>query len=151
MKMKPIKILTNFGLSTLPLIIIISPFTVMNLFEAENTFNMETVTDDIKLILYHVQRCLDILHSQSHTKYLVLVQQIILGEMLRQLNLGKGQLSVVMYPINRLLYIIQPVLNQSGIQTIIRIVLKVSIIQGVYEMMTVVPLTNSQKNGVLTQ
>ena len=63
--------------------------------------------------------------------------------MLRQLNLGKGQLSVVMYPINRLLYIIQPVLNQSGIQTIIRIVLKVSIIQGVYEMMTVVPLTNS--------
>ena len=63
MKMKPIKLLTNFGLSTLPLIIIISPFTVMNLFEAENTFDMETVTDDIKLILYDVQRCLDILHS----------------------------------------------------------------------------------------
>ena len=83
------------------------------------------------------------LNVESHPKYLLLVYNTIVGEMLRKLNLENYQLSVVIYHRNKVLYILQPVLNQSGIQTVICIIFKVRIIQGMYGIMTVIYLTNS--------
>ena len=68
------KLLTYFGLSTLPLIIIMDPFTVVDLFVAANTFDMATVTYVIKIILYSVQIFLDMFHADSRPKYSVLFQ-----------------------------------------------------------------------------
>ena len=80
-KIGSIKLLKRFGLSTLPLMIIMALLTVMNLFGSENTFHMATVTYGIKIILDHVQRCLTMLHEESHPNYLVLIQHNVLGYM----------------------------------------------------------------------
>ena len=143
LKMKWMKLLTHFRLSTLPLIIRIPPLPVMNLLVSAKIFDMETVTYDIKSIIHHEQRWLAMLNVESHPKYLLLVYNTIVGEMLRKLNLENYQLSVVIYHRNKVLYILQPVLNQSGIQTVICIIFKVRIIQGMYGIMTVIYLTNS--------
>ena len=103
------KLLTRFVLSTLPLIIRMAPLILMTLFGGANTFDVATVTYGIKRILFHVRRCLAILHAESHSKYLVFLQQNILGDMLRQLNMINNEISVMMYLRNRLFYILQPV------------------------------------------
>ena len=103
MKIKSMKLITYFGLIKLHLIIRMTSLTVMTLFGVAKTFEMTTVTYGIKNIIYHVQRCLAMLHVDSHPKYLVFIQNNVLGEMLRQLNMTNNQLSVVMYPKNRVL------------------------------------------------
>ena len=71
---------------------------------------MATVSYSIKSILYRVQKSWAVLHVESHPKYLVLVQQNVIGEIIGQLNMENYQLSVVMYPRNIVLYILQPVI-----------------------------------------
>ena len=119
-----------------------APLTVFT-FVSANTFEIETVKYGIKSIIYHVQRCLAVLYSDSHPKYLVLIQHNIIADMLRQLNLSNNQKSVVMYLRNRVLYILQPVLNQAVMHTVVWIIFKVRIIQGMYGIMNGTNLTDS--------
>ena len=79
LEMKLMKLLTHFVLDTMPLILIMAPLKVLTLFGAANTFYMTTVTYGIRNILYYVQICLDMLHAESHQKYLVLVQHNVPG------------------------------------------------------------------------
>ena len=104
------------------------------------------VINGIRIIIYHIQRCLVLLHVGSHPKLLVLVLMNVLGVMLRQLNMARDQLSAAIYQINRSLFIHLPVLNQVGLHEVNQTIIMMNIIQNDdYEV-----LDNQLENGVLT-
>ena len=115
----------------------------MTFYGSAKTFKMKTFTYDIKIIIYHLNRFLSMLHAESHPKYLVLVQQNVFWYMERQLNLANNQLSVVIYLRNKILYLLHPVLNQAGMHTVIHIIFKVNILQGMYGVMAVMTFIDS--------
>ena len=92
---------------------------LMNLYENAKTSVMATVICGIKNIHFLATRLLVLLHVESHQRFLVLVQQSVLGVTERQLNQGKDMPLAVMYQRNRLLFINIPVLNQLELNNII--------------------------------
>ena len=84
-----------------------------------------------------------------HPKLFVLVLPNILGVISRQLNLGRGQLLLDMYQINRALFIHMPLINQLRLHEVNRNIILMKIIQEMYLMMMIVFLITSWENGVL--
>ena len=81
MKMKWLLLKTHFGLGTLDLITRMVHFMVMNLFGKAKTSEMVTVICGIKNIHFLVLMFLVFNNVESYKRFLLLVQQIVLGVM----------------------------------------------------------------------
>ena len=121
---------------------------LINLFGKAKTLVMATVICGIKNIHSLSPRFLVLLNVESHQRFLVLLQQSVLGVTQRQLNLGKDLPLELMYQRNTVLFIHPPVLNLLGFNNTKNTNNFMIIYQAIPGMKRMMHLITSWMNGV---